>query len=262
MEHEPHIVALIAKHRRSLRGTLLRVTAYYAVLAAAMTLIVFVNPDIVESLPVGGVGDVAEYGTSDLLELEDALLSADGDELEDLATATSRARLERAPLWMRDSFALLAAMSATLVLMFPVAWVYKAIHEDSFYDHSIDTTALVLPAVVAGIVTVVQHSLALAFSLAGIVAGVRFRRALSDTFDTLFILSAIGVGIAAGVRSIEVAVILTVFFNYAAILVCMYGDGLESQHAVQRKLEKQRVKAANRRLRNNVDQQSSATPNP
>jgi hypothetical protein len=130
--------------------------------------------------------------------------------------------------------------------MLPVSWVYRAIHTDSIYDHSIDTTTLILPAVVAGIVTIVQHSLALAFSLAGIVAGVRFRRALSDTFDTLFILSSIGVGIAAGVKSIEIAVVLTVFFNYASILVCAFGDGLESQHVVQRKIRRKNKKAAKR----------------
>ena len=128
--------------------------------------------------------------------------------------------------------------------MLPVSWIYKAIHTDSIYDHSIDTTTLVLPAVVAGIVTVVQHSLALAFSLAGIVAGVRFRRALSDTFDTLFILSSIGVGIAAGIKSIEIAIVLTVFFNYAAGAVCAFGDGLESQHVVQREIRKRLAKEA------------------
>jgi hypothetical protein len=89
----------------------------------------------------------------------------------------------------------------------------------------------------------VQHSLALAFSLAGIVAGVRFRRALSDTFDTLFILTSIGVGIAAGIKSIEIAIILTVFFNYAAAFVCAFGDGLESQHVVQRKIKRNQQKA-------------------
>ena len=133
-------------------------------------------------------------------------------------------------------------MMATLVLMLPVSWVYKSIHTDSIYDHSIDTTALVLPAVVAGIVTVVQHSLALAFSLAGIVAGVRFRRALSDTFDTLFILSSVGVGIAAGIKSLEIAVVLTVFFNYAAVAVCAFGDGLESQHVVRREVRRKQAK--------------------
>ena len=132
----------------------------------------------------------------------------------------------------------LTAMISTLILMLPVSWVYRAIHKDTVYDHSIDVTTLVLPAVIAGIVTMVQHSLALAFSLAGIVAGVRFRRALTDTFDTLFILSSIGVGIAAGIRSIEIAVILTVFLNYAALGVCSFGDGLESQHAMREKMRR------------------------
>ena len=173
--------------------------------------------------------------------------SADDEELEEIVTASTRARLASGPAWLRGATTLFYAMASTLLLMLPVSWVYKAIHTDSVYDHSIDTTTLVLPAVVAGIVTVVQHSLALAFSLAGIVAGVRFRRALSDTFDTLFILASIGVGIAAGVKSIEIAVVLTLFFNYASIGVCAFGDGLESQHVVQRKLRKKLVKAARER---------------
>jgi hypothetical protein len=135
-------------------------------------------------------------------------------------------------------------MTSTLLLMLPVSWVYRAIHDGSVYDHSIDTTTLVLPAVVAGIVTVVQHSLALAFSLAGIVAGVRFRRALNDTFDTLFILASIGVGISAGVKSIEIAVVITVFFNYASLGVCAFGDGLESQYEARSKIRRKTAKAA------------------
>lgn len=244
MNEQPAIKPVMDKHRMILRRTLVKISAYYILLITLAAIVVAVYPGVVEKLPLGGVGDIAGYNTSDLLELEEALLSADGDELEELATETSRARMERGPIWLEDALALFYAMASTLLLMFPVSWVYKAIHAGSDYDHSIDTTALVLPAVVAGIVTVVQHSLALAFSLAGIVAGVRFRRALSDTFDTLFILSAIGVGIAAGIKSMEVAVILTVFFNYAAILVCAFGDGLESQYAVAEKLRKQQEKAA------------------
>ena len=86
---------------------------------------------------------------------------------------------------------------------------------------------------------VVQHSLALAFSLAGIVAGVQFRRALQDTFDALFILVAIGSGIAAGVRALEIATILTMFFTYATLYVYYFGDGLESDYIAQRKALKQ-----------------------
>lgn len=220
-----------------------RVSIYYLFLAALIGILVTAFPTVVDDLPLGGVGDIAEYGGGSLYDLEEALLSADDEELEEIATATTRARLARGPVWLHEAISLVYVMGATLLLMLPVSWVYRAIHTDSVYDHSIDTTTLVLPAVVAGIVTVVQHSLALAFSLAGIVAGVRFRRALSDTFDTLFILASIGVGISAGVKSIEIAVVLTVFFNYAAIAVCAFGDGLESQYILEDKIRRRAAKA-------------------
>ena len=226
---------------------LFKVTAYYVVPAVVVTLAAATIPGFAQQMPLGGVGEISDVGTASIYDLEEALLSADDEEIEDIVTENTRARLARGPAWMIEAISLIYAMSATLLLMLPVSWVYKAIHTDSVYDHSIDTTTLVLPAVVAGIVTVVQHSLALAFSLAGIVAGVRFRRALSDTFDTLFILASIGVGIAAGVKSLEIAVVLTVFFNYASIAVCAFGDGLESQHVVQRKAERKARKAAKAR---------------
>jgi len=244
MKNDPLFATMLADHRKILRSTLVRITAYYLVLTVLVTLGAWAYPGFVDELPLGGVGDIAGYSTSELLELEEALLSADGEELQELATETSRARLESGPAWLEGALSLLYAMTATLLLMLPVSWVYKAIHADSVYDRSIEETALVLPAVVAGIVTVVQHSLALAFSLAGIVAGVRFRRALSDTFDTLFILSSVGVGISAGIKSIEIAVVLTVFFNYAAIFVCIFGDGLESHHVLQREIRRKNEKAA------------------
>jgi uncharacterized membrane protein YhiD involved in acid resistance len=95
-----------------------------------------------------------------------------------------------------------------------------------------------------------------------IVAGVRFRRALSDTFDTLFILASIGVGIAAGVKSLEIAVVLTVFFNYASIGVCAFGDGLESQHVLQRKAERKARKAALAREDKAKKEPGGAAPSP
>jgi hypothetical protein len=247
MEAQSRNAATLARHRHILVRMLFRVTAYYAVLIAAVALAVAFIPGFAAQLPLGGVGEISDVGSSSIYDLEEALLSADDEEIEDIVTENTRARLARGPAWLTESLALVYAMFATLLLMLPVSWVYRAIHTDSVYDHSIDTTTLVLPAVVAGIVTVVQHSLALAFSLAGIVAGVRFRRALNDTFDTLFILSSIGVGIAAGVKSLEIAVVLTVFFNYAAIAVCAFGDGLESQHIVRRELERKDRKAAKAR---------------
>jgi len=48
------------------------------------------------------------------------------------------------------------------------------------------------------VVLIVRDSVALAFSLAGIVAAVRFRNTLRDTKDAVYIFLAIAVGLAAG----------------------------------------------------------------
>jgi hypothetical protein len=225
MAHEQQINTLIADNRRSLLRVALRITIYYVVLAVVLVVLTATVPRFVDQLPLGGVGEISDFGSSSIYDLEEALLSADDEEIEDIVTESTRARLARGPAWLQEALSLIYAMTSTLLLMLPVSWAYRAIH------------------VVAGIVTVVQHSLALAFSLAGIAAGVRFRRALSDTFDTLFILASIGVGIAAGVKSIEIAVVLTVFFNYASIGVCAFGDGLESQHVAQEKIRRKSAKA-------------------
>ena len=222
--------------RKPLVALAVRISVYYAVLAIAAAAIMMLVPSIAEHFPVGGIEDVARQDPA-LRELNAALMRGDQD-----GAARINAESAEASPRLAGALKLFLAMASTILLMLPVSWMYQCIHQGGEQDHSLDETALILPTVVAGIVTVVQHSLALAFSLAGIVAGVRFRRTLSDTFDTLFIFVAIGVGIAAGVGAIEIAAVMTMFFNYATLAICLFGDGLETQHAAVRKRERQERK--------------------
>ncbi|RLQ21795.1 DUF4956 domain-containing protein [Seongchinamella sediminis] len=233
---------------------LLRVLLYYLALAGILAVLAWVFPAVLELAPVGGVSELSGARDPGLQEFEDAFLN---DDIEDVVEPPAREQNLTSVLRFRDARNLLFSMLGATLLMLPVSWVYKGIHRDGAHDESLDETTLILPAVVAGIVMVVQHSLALAFSLAGIVAGVQFRRALSDTFDTLFIFVAIAVGIAAGIKALDIAVVLTVFFNFATLLVCIYGDGLESHHEAQRRREKRARKEAERLLDQNPDD-----PNP
>jgi hypothetical protein len=114
---------------------------------------------------------------------------------------------------------------STLALMLPVTWVYMSASPGRKYNQSLVQTMIVLPMVVAGIVLIVQNSLALAFSLAGVVAAVRFRTTLSETRDIVFVFLAIAVGFAAGVHSVMVAVYLSVLFNFVLLLIWRYDFG-------------------------------------
>ena len=69
-----------------------------------------------------------------------------------------------------------------------MSWVYIAIRNSKDYDQSLVDTIIILPIVVTSIIIIVQNSLALAFSIAGIAAAVRFRNSLKSSGDALFIL--------------------------------------------------------------------------
>ncbi len=106
-----------------------------------------------------------------------------------------------------------------LALSVPVAWVYMLTKEDVKYDESVPHTVIILPLVVAGIVLIVRDSVALAFSLAGVVAAVRFRNTLRDTKDAVYIFLAVGIGLAAGVQALVVALILSGIFNVVVFVL-------------------------------------------
>jgi hypothetical protein len=119
----------------------------------------------------------------------------------------------------------LIAFMSVIALMLPVSWVYMSVGKDRRHSQAVAQTLLMLPLVVAGVVLIVQNSLALAFSLAGVVAAVRFRTTLSDTRETVFIFLAIAVGFAAGVQVLTVAVILSVLFNVTLLFIWRYDFG-------------------------------------
>ena len=92
------------------------------------------------------------------------------------------------------------AMLAAVLLSLPVAWVYLLTRAKRGYQQSVVQLLIVLPTVVAGIVLLVKYSLALAFSLAGIVAAVRFRNTLDDSKDAVYVFLATAIGLAAAVN--------------------------------------------------------------
>jgi hypothetical protein len=90
-----------------------------------------------------------------------------------------------------------------------VAWAYVATRLQKKMDASVVSTIVVLPIAVAAILVIVQDSLAVAFSLAGIAGLVRFRNALDDTRDAMYVVIAIAVGLGAGVGTLEASAALT-----------------------------------------------------
>ncbi len=104
--------------------------------------------------------------------------------------------------------ALVLAFGVTL----PITWVYRWTRPRKKYSQSFAHTLLVIPISIALVVFLVKGSLALAFSLAGIVAAVRFRTSLEETMDAVYMFMAIGIGLAAGTQLTTVAYLASLIF--------------------------------------------------
>ena len=116
------------------------------------------------------------------------------------------------------------AMILAILLAIPVAWIYALTRQKRGYRQSVVQTIVILPAVVAAIVVMVKYSLALAFSLAGIVAAVRFRTTLEDSKDAVHIFLATSIGFAAGFEP-AVAIALSILFNMVVLGLWYYDFG-------------------------------------
>ena len=187
---------------------LVHITLYYLVIALVVFVALKLWPGVRGYLPIGGVEQLISQPTKNPLEASEAVRAA------------HVANLGQSIFW------LVVAIVSAIIVSLPVSWVYMAVRAGDDYDQSLVNTIIVLPMIVTGIVIIVQNSLALAFSLAGIAGAVRFRNSLKSSGDALFILLSVGIGLAAGIGAIELAAIISIAFNYcfAVLWVTEYGE--------------------------------------
>jgi len=187
-----------------------RLFAYYLVLAVIVGVLVYFFP-VVDRVLGGGAVDATPSGSTVLPD------GMHGDTIRGFDTVMAP-RLELA-------ITTLIILLGVIALMLPVAWVYMSSRYNKSHDQQVAQILIFLPLVVAGIVLVVQNSLALAFSLAGVVAAVRFRSTLRDARDLVFIFLAIAVGFAGGVQAMILGAMVSILFNFILIMTWRYDFG-------------------------------------
>lgn len=200
------------EQRRDLR-LFFRLNVFYGLLILVSWLGYTLIPDISSHLPIGTIERLLNFGESDSFTGVEIHASQVVSELDSL-------------IW------LMTAICGAIVLMIPVSWTYISIRQKKQMDQSLLQSMIVLPIAVTGIVLVVHNSLALAFSLTGVVAGVRYRNTLKSTADSLFIFMAVGVGLSAGIGMLIVGAVMTFIFCYTFLLLWKlnYGFRKEAKH--------------------------------
>ncbi len=188
-----------------------RLVAYYAIVAIVVATLAYFFPGEIARIAAKGLGDVPEGPTV----------------LTDALSSSPTSSVSFGPGTLLDvSLTTVLILIGALVLILPVTWVYMSARPSGGqHNQNVVQTLIILPLVVAGIVFIVQNSLALAFSLAGVVGAVRFRTTLRDSRDLVYIFLSIVVGFAAGVQSLAVGAVISVVFNFVLVLTWHYDYG-------------------------------------
>jgi hypothetical protein len=188
-----------------------QLTAYYVIISLIIVVAMKLFPHARDYLPIGGVEELINQpqksGANGLTGVQ-AQTTGHVDSLGD------------------SLFWLTTALIGAFLTSLPVSWTYMSIRNADEYDQSLISTIIILPLVVTGIVIIVQNSLALAFSLAGIAGAVRFKNSLKSSGDALFILLSVGIGLSAGIGAVELAVVMSIAFNYGFLVLWFteYGE--------------------------------------
>lgn len=156
-------------------------------------------PGLEKYMPLGGIDDLA---------------ASELDSFEPVYT-----HMERTILSPIGPVSLLIASIGAVIFTVPVSWSYFITSRQSRIDQSFLQTIMILPIVVTGIAMIVLNSLALAFSLAGVVAAVRFRFSLKQPSDAMYVFVAIAIGLGSGIGAVGVAGVISMVFVFANLLI-------------------------------------------
>ena len=199
--------------KRGWQRLLGKVLAYYLSLLLGMVALLYFVPDLEPYLPVGGLDKFSAGPTFD-------------EVVSTYRETVESDKVFRGVYRMMEAVLMSVAIGLTLLIMVPIVWVYQASQlgvSGKKKDKTVLETLVVLPVIITGIVLIIQNSIALAFGLAGIVAGVQYRNRLALSVDAAYLFAAIAIGLASGIEAVGIGMITGLWFCLTLIVIRILG---------------------------------------
>lgn len=107
----------------------------------------------------------------------------------------------------------------TLILAIYIFFIYKLQTKSVFYSKEFNITVAVVSVVTASIVLAMQSNIVVSLGMVGALSIVRFRSAIKNPLDLLYLFWSISVGIVCGAGMYEIAVITSIIVTLAILLL-------------------------------------------
>lgn len=113
----------------------------------------------------------------------------------------------------------ISSLLMTFVISLLVFWLYKKTFRGVLYTHSFNVSLVIVSLVTSLVIMTISTNLILSLGMVGALSIVRFRTAVKDPLDIVFMFWAIAIGIANGAMQFQLAIVGSVFISIVIILL-------------------------------------------
>lgn len=102
---------------------------------------------------------------------------------------------------------IIMTLGMTCVIALYIFAVYRLITRKTFYNKNFNISLAALALITAIVILTVQANIVISLGMVGALSIVRFRTAIKDPMDLVFLFWSISIGIACGAGMVEIAII-------------------------------------------------------
>ena len=101
-------------------------------------------------------------------------------------------------------------LAVTLVIALYIFFIYRVLNRKNFYNKNFNISLVALAIITVAIIITIQSSIVVSLGMVGALSIVRFRTAIKDPMDLVFLFWSLAIGIICGVGLFEVAIISSI----------------------------------------------------
>ena len=114
---------------------------------------------------------------------------------------------------------ILTVLAVTLILSVYEFIVYRFISHRSFYNKSFNITVAIIPFFISTIILCLQSNIVITLGTIGALAIIRFRTAIKDPVDMVYLLWSVHTGIICGCQLFPVAIITSIAVTILLVIL-------------------------------------------
>ncbi|EDT70158.1 DUF4956 domain-containing protein [Clostridium perfringens] len=117
-----------------------------------------------------------------------------------------------------------------LIISLIIFVTYKTTYSGVMYNKKFNVSLVMMVLITSMVMIVIGSNIALSLGMVGALSIVRFRTAVKDPRDTMYIFWAISTGICVGTQSYVIAIVGALFLSVIIFLISIGGLGKEDRY--------------------------------